>query len=103
MDTTLTDKRVHKRCKFERRVEVWHQDSTTSARPKGVHRPEVCRSRDISQGGIKIETAKPIPLSTVVKLDFQMFEEKPVQVFAKVVWTAERCCGLQFMTFDGPR
>jgi hypothetical protein len=97
MIQSVIEKRLHKRCLFEQKIEVWRQDGLPGARR--CH-PDVCVSRDISHGGIRIETRKPLTLHTVVKLDFQMFTEKPVQVFAKVVWSSQGYCGLRFITSD---
>jgi hypothetical protein len=97
MSQTAVEKRLHKRCAFEQKVEVWRQDCRPGARR--CH-PDVCVSRDISHGGIRLETRKPLTLHTVVKLDFQMFTEKPIQVFAKVVWSSQGYCGLRFITSD---
>jgi len=97
MNHTAVEKRLYKRCRFERKIEVWRQDCRTGEH--GCH-PDVCTSRDISHGGMQLETHKPLPLHTVVKLDFKMFEEKPVQVFAKVVWSSQGFCGLRFITSD---
>jgi hypothetical protein len=97
MTQTTVEKRLYKRCRFERKVEVWRQDCRSGERR--CH-PDVCQSRDISHGGMRLETHKPLSLHTVVKLDFQMFEEKPVQVFAKVMWTTQESCGLRFITSD---
>lgn len=97
MSPTVAEKRLHKRCRFEQPVEVWRQDCRPGERGCRPHR---CQSRDISPGGMKLETPKPLPLHSVVKLDFKMFEEKPVQVFAKVVWSTQSFCGLRFITSD---
>ncbi len=97
MSHTAAEKRLHKRCRFEQSIEVWRQDGRSGA---GHCHPEVCTSHDISHGGMKLETRKPLPLHTVVKLDFKMLQEKPVQVFAKVVWSSQGFCGLRFITSD---
>ncbi len=96
MGATTTEKRLHKRTHFERPVSVWRQDCLT-----GSHcHPEPCKSHNISSGGMKLATSRALPAHSVVKLDFQMFHEKPVQVFAKVVWSTTDCCGLRFISPD---
>ena len=102
MTNATAEKRLHKRCRFERDVEVWRQDGENHTHRRGMRRPEKCRSRNISAGGMLLSTPQTLPPHTVVKLDFKMFEEQPVQVFAKVVWSSSRDCGLKFLSFDGP-
>jgi hypothetical protein len=97
MIQTAVEKRLHKRCRFEQKVEVWRQACRLGERR--CH-PDVCTSLDISHGGMRLETRKPLPLHSVVKLDFQMLAEKPVQVFAKVVWSSQGFSGLRFITSD---
>jgi hypothetical protein len=101
MSNTALEKRLHQRCCFEREVEVWCQEEHHASR-RGFRRPEKCRSRNISAGGMLIKTPRPLPVHSVVKLDFSMHEEHPVQVFAKVVWSSNADCGLKFVSFDGP-
>jgi hypothetical protein len=102
MNNTTVEKRLHKRCLFEREVEVWRQDGDSHSNRKGICYPEACRSLNISAGGMQLATPHTLPLHSVVKLDFRMFEERPVQVFAKVVWSSSEDCGLKFLNFDGP-
>lgn len=101
MTHALVEKRLHPRCGFDRPVEVWRQGDCHSS-GHGIRRPQLCRSRDISAGGIRLKTPHPLPLHSLVKLDFKTHEEQPVQIFAKVVWSTHADCGLKFYSFDGP-
>lgn len=58
-------------------------------------------SRDISKGGMRLETKKPFRANAILKLNFQFIDKKAVDVFAKVVWFRENYCGLKFMAFGG--
>jgi len=92
------EKRWAPRSKFNRKVEVLDQKAST-----GSLKADVCYSQDISKGGINLETSHGYKPNSILKLNLQLFEKKPVNVFAKVVWRKENRCGLKFMAFDQKR
>ncbi len=96
------EKRWSPRNKFFRKVEVVPHNAPF-ARLVSDDKPKTFWSQDISKGGMSLQTNQSLPASAVVKLNFQYLEKKPMNVFAKVVWTRANECGLKFMAFEDRR
>ena len=92
------EKRWSPRNQFYRKVEVVPHNGPLKGLTYSTA-PESCWSKDISKGGISLETKKAYRTQSVLKLTFQYMEKKAMNVVAKVIWSKQDRCGLKFMAF----
>ena len=97
---TNVEKRWSPRNSLVRKVSVAPHDGPFD---RWMTRPstESCWSKDISKGGIRLETKRAFKANSILKLNFQFMDKRSVDVFAKVVWSKADLCGLKFMAFGG--
>jgi hypothetical protein len=84
----LVENRRHKRSPVDIAVEFWE---------RGSARPRVGRAKDLSQGGMLVETSEPLAFSTeiVIRLPFAQ-RAGPTELTGVVRWNHEGCMGVQF-------
>jgi hypothetical protein len=54
-------------------------------------------SVDISRGGIRLTTHKPFPQDSILKLKVEILKKRPLDIFARVVWSNDHHTGLKFI------
>jgi hypothetical protein len=55
---------------------------------------------DISREGIRLNAGRPLPPQSILKLNFELLKRKPLDVFARVVWSRGDQAGLKFIVLD---
>jgi type IV pilus assembly protein PilZ len=87
-EDALVENRRHKRSPVDIAVEFWE---------RGLARPRVGRAKDLSQGGMLIETSDPLAFSTevVIRLPFAQ-RSGPTELSGVVRWNHAGCMGVQF-------
>jgi PilZ domain len=86
----LADNRRHKRTPVDIAVEFWERESA---------RPRVGRAKDLSQGGMLIETSSPLAFSADIVIRLPLLPAQrggPTELSGVVRWNHEGCMGVQF-------
>ena len=55
---------------------------------------------DVSEGGVGFETNRPMSPDFLVKMNFELSQDQPVEVYGKIVWAQSNRCGVRFMHMD---
>ncbi len=95
------EKRKHGRVEFQKSVQVFPVIPSRSGHIFEVQeKPVPAWANDISEGGLRLETSQAYDPNFLLKLNFEVEEDKAVEVFGKVIWTRDHHCGVRFMLVD---
>lgn len=59
--------------------------------------PHTFPAMDVSCGGIRLAVSRPLVDQSILKIRMELQKKKPVDVFARVVWTDQKQAGLKFI------
>ena len=94
------ERRKHTRAKFQDSVVVHKVIESKSGNVYEVQgNPLVVKALDVSEGGIRLEIGSD-PSSKILKLNFQVQKNKPMDIYSKLAWTEKGTCGLEFIVAD---
>ncbi len=95
------EKRRHGRFDFQKRVQVFPVLPSKSGNIYEVQKDSFeARSSDVSEGGLGLETPKPLNPDFLLKVNFEVQDRQTVEVYGKVVWSEPNHCGIRFMYTD---
>lgn len=95
------EKRRYNRFEFQKSVQVFPVLPSKSGNIFEVQQnPLKVWANDISEGGLRLETSNSFNPNFLLKLNFEVEEEKLVEVFGKIIWTRDSHCGIRFMLAD---
>jgi hypothetical protein len=94
----VSDKRQYQRFEFKKPVQVFPVVPSVSGNIFEVHRQSTeMFSHNISEGGLRLETPLKVQNESLVKINFEMSEDQPVEVYGKVMWTQDKHFGVRFI------
>lgn len=92
------DKRQAERVGFTAEVAAYPVVASKSGNIYEVlSEPRSIPAVDISQGGIRLATKQPLDYHSVLKLKIEIQKKRPVDVFARVMWSNQHHSGLKFI------
>jgi hypothetical protein len=95
------ERRKHPRAKFQETVTVHKVIESSSGNVFEVQgNPIIVKAEDVSEGGIRLEIGETNSPTKILKLNFQLQKNKPVDVYTRLAWTGKGQCGLQFIVLD---
>ena len=95
-----SERREKPRVRFEDPVHVHRVEPSKSGHIFEVQGHLLkAKARDINENGLCIHLDAPVAPQSILKLNFAV-REKPVDVYARVVWADRRHCGLRFIVLD---
>jgi len=95
------DRRKFPRAKFQDTVTVHKVVESSSGNVFEVQgNPIVGKGGDVSEGGIRIEIGKANSPTKILKLNFKLQKDSSIDVYTRLVWSAQGECGLQFIVLD---
>ena len=95
------EKRKHGRVEFQKSVQVFPVIPSRSGHIFEVQDKSVAAwANDISEGGLRLEISHSYDPNFLLKLNFEVGEDKAVEVFGKVIWARDHHCGIRFMIVD---
>lgn len=99
--TAKVEKRKFDRYAFLKPVQVFPVLPSKSGNIYEVqNKPVEVQIRDISEGGLRLEGDREFDPQFLLKLSFEVAEERPVEVFGKIIWSSEGYHGVRFMLAD---
>ncbi len=63
-------------------------------------KPIEVKARDISEGGLRLETGEIPDSQFLLKMNFEMVKDQPVEVYGKIMWSHKNHCGVRFVLTD---
>jgi hypothetical protein len=97
----VSDKRQYNRFDFKKPVQVFPVVPSVSGNIFEVHhQPIEMFSHNISEGGLRLETPGKIQKESLLKMNFEMSKDQPVEVYGKVMWTQDKHFGVRFILPD---
>ncbi len=101
MGQDVVEKRRFNRIEFREPVQVSPILPSKSANIYEVQDNRFeAQATDISEGGLRLEVPRPFTPHLLLKLKFEMSKDQPIEVFAKIVWSEKRFCGVSFIAVD---
>ncbi len=98
----IDEKRRHNRFEFQKRVRVFPVLPSKSGNIYEVQKDSFeALSANVSEGGLGLETPKPLDPNFLLKVNFEVKDHQTVEVFGKVIWSQPNHCGIRFMYADG--
>ena len=98
---SVSEKRRFRRYDFKKTVKVFPVVPSISGNIYEVHTQSMeMLSRDISEGGLKLEASGKIESDSLLKLNFEVVDNQPVEIYGKVIWTQDNHLGIRFMMPD---
>lgn len=98
---SVVEKRQHGRVEFQKSVQVFPVIPSKSGHIFEVQdKPVPAWANDISEGGLRLETSHSYDPNYLLKLNFEVDDDKCVEVFGKVIWARDHHCGVRFMMVD---
>ena len=95
------EKRKFDRYAFKKTVQVFPVLPSKSGNIYEVQKkPVEIQTRDISEGGLRLEGDRNFDPQFLLKLSFEVAQEQPVEVFGKIIWSSEGYHGVRFMLAD---
>jgi hypothetical protein len=92
------EKRQHTRFDFQMPVKVFPVRSSKSGNIYEVQSNfHEFQARDISEGGLCLQTGQDFDSSQMLKMNFEVEKDRPVEVFGKVMWSNSKHLGVRFM------
>lgn len=99
--TPKDERRKHTRVPFKESVVVHEVVESKSGNVFEVQgHPMVAKAKDVSEGGIRLEVGNMASDYKILKLQFQMSQNKSLDVYSKMAWVEKGMCGLQFIVAD---
>ncbi|HUO58408.1 MAG TPA: PilZ domain-containing protein [bacterium] len=99
--TINVEKRKHNRFEFQKPVRVFPVLPSKSGNIYEVQTESFeVQARDISEGGLRLQSQQELNPQFLVKLNFEISKDQPVEVFGKIMWSQERHHGIRFMLVD---
>ena len=96
-----TEKRRCDRFQFRGKIQIYPVLASESGNIYEVQNNSFAgRTLDISEGGLRLESAKDIPDAPLLKLAFEVIKDQPVEVYGKVVWSGQGHLGVCFVLPD---
>lgn len=96
-----SERRKYKRAQFQAPVTIHPVVESKSGNVFEVQeKPVTVSSKDLSEGGIRLEGQIGSSKSKIFKLNFQVQKNRVVDVYSKLAWAAEGMVGLQFIVAD---
>ena len=97
----MNDKRRHDRFEFQKRIHVFPVLPSKSGNIYEVQKDSFeAHSSNLSEGGLGLETAKPLNPDFLLKVNFELQSDQAMEVYGKVVWSRQNHCGIRFMYTD---
>jgi hypothetical protein len=94
----IVEKRLSRRAGYTSPVDAYQVQPSRSGYIFEVsNEQERFPAVDISHTGIRLATSRTLPISAILKLKLALQPEKPVDVFARVVWSNQAQTGLKFI------
>ena len=95
------DKRQFNRFEFQKPIRVFPVLPSKSGNIYEVQKESFeVRASDVSEGGVGFATNHPMNPDFLVKMNFEVGEDQPVEVYGKIVWSQSNRCGVRFMHMD---
>ena len=95
------EKRKHHRVEFRQPVRVFPVLPSKSGNIYEVQTESFeVQAHDISEGGLRLQTHQDLNPQFLVKLNFEILKDQPVEVFGKIMWSQEKHHGIRFMLVD---
>ena len=95
------ERRKYPRAKFQENVTVHKVIESKSGNVFEVQGQSInAKAKDVSEGGMQLEIGKSGPAGNILKLNFQIQKNEPLDVYTKIAWEADGHCGLQFIVVD---
>lgn len=95
------EKRIHNRIGLQKTVRIFAVLPSKSGNIYEVQKESFeARTSDVSEGGLGLETARPLSPDGLLKINFKLEEDQPVEVYGKVVWSQPNRCGVRFVHTD---
>lgn len=97
----VDEKRRHDRYEFQKTVRVYPVLPSQSGNIYEVQKESFeARTSDLSEGGLGLETRKPLDPHFLLKMNFEVENSQAVEVYGKVIWSTPNRCGVRFMYAD---
>jgi hypothetical protein len=58
------------------------------------------QASDISEGGLRLATSNGFKTDSILKLNFKVEKNQPVEVYGKIIWKQKEQCGVRFVLVD---
>lgn len=99
--TSTNEKRRHNRVEFQKRVRIFPVLPSKSGNIYEVQTESFeARASDVSEGGVGLEMSRSLNPDFLVKMNFEVQNNQPVEVYGKIVWSQSNRCGVRFMHMD---
>jgi hypothetical protein len=97
----VSDKRQYNRFEFKKPVQVFPVVPSLSGNIFEVHNQSTeMLSHNISEGGLRLETTEKIQKESLLKMNFEVSEDQPIELYGKVMWTQDGHFGVRFILPD---
>ena len=97
----LVEKREYDRFEFQKPVQVFPVLPSKSGNILEVENQSLKgRTQNISEGGLSLVTPKGFSENSILKLNFKVEKDQPVEVYGRIVWTRKKHCGVRFVLAD---
>lgn len=95
------EKRVYNRIDFQKPVRVFPVLPSKSGNIYEVQKDSFeAQASDVSEGGLGLKVSKPMSPEFLVKMNFELADNQPVEIYGKIVWSQSNRCGIRFMHTD---
>lgn len=95
------ERRKFPRAKFQDSVTINKVVESSSGNVFEVQgNPIIAKGGDVSEGGIRVEIGQANSPTKILKLNFKLQKDSSIDVYTRLVWSAEGECGLQFIVLD---
>jgi hypothetical protein len=97
----VEEKRRYNRFGFQKSVQVYPVLPSISGNIFEVQKESIeARASNVSEGGLALETSRPLNPDNLVKMNFEVADHQPVEVYGKIIWSRSNRCGVRFMYLD---
>lgn len=95
------EKRRFNRVEFQKPIHIFPVLPSKSGNIYEVQKESFeVRGFDVSEGGVGFETTRSLNPDFLVKMNFEVTENHPAEVYGKIVWARSNRCGVRFMHMD---
>ena len=99
--TAMEEKRRFNRFDFQNVIHVFPVLPSKSGNIFEVQKESFeASASNISEGGLKFETKKELSPNFLLKLNFELTHDQPLEVYGKVIWSKDNRFGIRFMYTD---
>ena len=96
-----SEKRIHNRIDFNKPVQVFPVLPSKSGNIYEVQKESFeAQASDVSEGGLGLKVSKPMNPEFLVKMNFELTDKQPIEVYGKIIWSQSDRCGIRFMHTD---